>query len=143
MLPGGQGGGKATRLRRNQIDELAAQLDALGRQIDESRRAKGQLWLSRQNFAACKCAANSAIARWPSPRENEFKALQNSRQVLEQKIEAVVFEVQNLANKRNPPKQIIELNARSSTGRAGSAPERSAATFIQEQRDHREAAQEN
>ena len=46
-------------------------------------------------------------------RKGEFKALQNSRQVLEQKIEAVVFEVQNLAEQEETSKgKSIELNVR-------------------------------
>jgi len=153
VYTGGQGEGKehhSVLARRNQIDELAVQLDALGRQIDESSRAKGQLLAEQTELQASLQNARDELSDREvaiATRKGEFKALKNSRQVLEQKIEAVVFEVQNLAEQEESSKgKSIELNARirqleeRDRQIQGSITDHEA--FIQEQRDHREAAQE-
>ena len=153
VYTGGQGEGKehhSVLARRNQIDELAAQLDALGRQIDESSRAKGQLLAEQTELQASLQNARDELSDREvaiATRKGEFKALQNSRQVLEQKIEAVVFEVQNLAEQEEFSKgKSIELNARIRQLEERDRQIQSLIvgheTFIQEQRDHREVAQE-
>ena len=153
VYTGGQGEGKehhSVLARRNQIDELAAQLDALGRQIDESSRAKGQLLAEQTELQASLQNARDELSDREvaiATRKGEFKALQNSRQVLEQKIEAVVFEVQNLAEQEESSKgKSIELNARIRQLEERDRQIQSLIvgheTFIQEQRDHREVAQE-
>ena len=153
VYTGGQGEGKehhSVLARRNQIDELATQLDALGRQIDESSRAKGQLLAEQTELQASLQNARDELSDREvaiATRKGEFKALQNSRQVLEQKIEAVVFEVQNLAEQEESSKgKSIELNARIRQQEERDRQIQSLIvgheTFIQEQRDHREVAQE-
>ena len=153
VYTGGQGEGKehhSVLARRNQIDELAAQLDALGRQIDESSRAKGQLLAEQTELQASLQNARDELSDREvaiATRKGEFKALQISRQVLEQKIEAVVFEVQNLAEQEESSKgKSIELNARIRQLEERDRQIQSLIvgheTFIQEQRDHREVAQE-
>ena len=153
VYTGGQGEGKehhSVLARRNQIDELAAQLDALGRQIDESSRAKGQLLAEQTELQASLQNARDELSDREvaiATRKGEFKALQNSRQVLEQKIEAVVFEVQNLAEQEESSKgKSIELNAHIRQLEERDRQIQSLIvdheTFIQEQRDHREVAQE-
>ena len=153
VYTGGQGEGKehhSVLARRNQIDELAAQLDALGRQIDESSRAKGQLLAEQTELQASLQNARDELSDREvaiATRKGEFKALQNSRQVLEQKIEAVVFEVKNLAEQEESSKgKSIELNARIRQLEERDRQIQSLIvdheTFIQEQRDHREVAQE-
>ncbi|MGB0587068.1 MAG: chromosome segregation protein SMC [Limisphaerales bacterium] len=153
VYTGGQGEGKehhSVLARRNQIDELATQLDALGRQIDESSRAKGQLLAEQTELQASLQNARDELSDREvaiATRKGEFKALQNSRQVLEQKIEAVVFEVQNLAEQEESSKgKSIELNARIRQLEERDRQIQSLIvdheTFIQEQRDHRELAQE-
>ena len=153
VYTGGQGEGKehhSVLARRNQIDELATQLDALGRQIDESSRAKGQLLAEQTELQASLQNARDELSDREvaiATRKGEFKALQNSRQVLEQKIEAVVFEVQNLAEQEESSKgKSIELNARIRQLEERDRQIQSLIvdheTFIQEQRDHREVAQE-
>ena len=153
VYTGGQGEGKehhSVLARRNQIDELATQLDALGRQIGESSRAKGQLLAEQTELQASLQNARDELSDREvaiATRKGEFKALQNSRQVLEQKIEAVVFEVQNLAEQEESSKgKSIELNARirqlEERDRQIQSLIVNHETFIQEQRDHREVAQE-
>ncbi len=153
VYTGGQGSGKehhSVLARRNQIDELEVQLNTLGRQIDEASRSKGQLLAEQTELQASLQNARDALSDREvaiATRKGEFKALQNSRQVLEQKIETVIFEIRNLAEQEESAKgKGIELNARI---RQQEEQERRLLdevsgheTFIQEQRDHREIAQE-
>ena len=153
VYTGGQGEGKehhSVLARRNQIDELEVQLNTLGCQIAESSRTKGQLLAEQTELQATLQNARDELSDREvaiATRKGEFKALQNSRQVLEQKIEAVIFEVQNLAEQGEISKgKFIELNARirqmeekdNQTQESILGHE----TFIQEQRNHRETAQE-
>ena len=103
VYTGGQDTGKehhSVLARRNQIDELKTQLAALGRQIDDASRAKGQLLAEQTELQAGLQSARNELSDREvaiATRKGEFNALKNSRQVIEQKIETVVFEVQNLA----------------------------------------------
>ena len=153
VYTGGQGEGKehhSVLARRNQIDELEIQLNTLGHQIDESSRAKGALLAEQTELQASLQNARDELSDREvaiATRKGEFKALQNSRQVLEQKIEAVVFEVQNLAEQETASKsKSIELNARIRQLEEKDRQIQELITgheaFIQEQRDHRETAQE-
>ena len=153
VYTGGQGEGKehhSVLARRNQIDELEVQLNTLGYQIAESSRAKGQLLAEQTELQASLQNARDELSDREvaiATRKGEFKALQNSRQVLEQKIEAVMFEVQNLAEQEEISKgKSIELNARirkmEEQDRQIQESISGHETFIQEQRDHRETAQE-
>ena len=154
VYTGGQGSGKehhSVLARRNQIDELEVQLNTLGRQIDDSSRAKGQLLAEQTELQASLQNARDQLSDREvavATRKGEFKALQNSRHVLEQKIEAVVFEVQNLAEQEEVAKcKSIELNARIRQLEERNRQVQESITahenFIQEQRDHRETAQED
>ena len=153
VYTGGQGEGKehhSVLARRNQIDELEVQLNTLCRQIDESSRAKGQLLAEQTELQASLQNARDELSDREvaiATRKGEFKALQNSRQVLEQKIEAVVFEVQNLAEQEETSKgKSIELNVRIRQMEEKDHQTQESIlgheTFIQEQRNHRETAQE-
>ncbi|HCE04990.1 MAG TPA: chromosome segregation protein SMC [Verrucomicrobiales bacterium] len=153
VYTGGQGEGKehhSVLARRNQIDELEVQLNALGRQIDQSSRVKGQLLAEQTELQASLQNARDELSDREvaiATRKGEFKALQNSRQVLEQKIEAVVFEVQNLAEQEETSKgKSIELNVRIRQMEEKDHQIQESIlgheTFIQEQRNHRETAQE-
>lgn len=153
VYTGGQGEGKehhSVLARRNQIDELEVQLNALGRQIDQSSRVKGQLLAEQTELQASLQNARDELSDREvaiATRKGEFKALQNSRHVLEQKIEAVVFEVQNLAEQEETSKgKSIELNVRIRQMEEKDHQIQESIlgheTFIQEQRNHRETAQE-
>ncbi len=99
----GNGNGKAAAsilARHNQISELKSALETLLAQIAEVSRRRGalegeqaELQASLQQAQTDLRAQEVAIAS----HEGEFKALQNSRRLLEQKIETVVYEVQSLA----------------------------------------------
>ena len=153
VYTGGQGEGKehhSVLARRNQIDELEVQLNTLGCQIAESSRTKGQLLAEQTELQATLQNARDELSDREvaiATRKGEFKALQNSRQVLEQKIEAVIFEVQNLAEQGEISKgKFIELNARIRQMEEKDHQTQESIlgheTFIQEQRNHRETAQE-
>ena len=153
VYTGGQGAGKehhSVLARRNQIDELKVQLKTLGRQIDGASRAKGQLLAEQTELQASLQNARDELSDREvaiATRKGESKALQNSRQVLEQKIETVVFEVQNLAEQDESVKgKSIELNVRihqlEEQGRKDQKAIIDHEAFIQEQREQRESAQE-
>ena len=153
VYTGGQGEGKehhSVLARRNQIDELEVQLNTLGCQIAESSRTKGQLLAEQTELQASLQNARDELSDREvaiATRKGEFKALQNSRKVLEQKIEAVMFEVQNLAEQEEISKgKSIELNARIRQMEEKDHQTQESIlgheTFIQEQRNHRETAQE-
>jgi len=110
VFTGGEGEGKehhSVLARRNQIEQLGEQIDELSSKIDQISRAKGQLLAEQTELQATLQNARDELSDREvavATRKGEFNALQNSRKVLEQKIEAVVFEVQNLAEQEDSRK---------------------------------------
>ena len=114
------GGGKADAehhsllARRNQVEEIEVELGGINVKIDETSRRKGQLQAEQTELQASLQSARDELSDREvsiATRKGEFNALQNSRQVLEQKVEAVVFEVQNLAEQDESSKgKATELN---------------------------------
>jgi chromosome segregation protein len=86
--------------RKNQIAELQAELNALQEQIAGASRRRGALLSEQTELQAGLQQAQTELRQQEvaiATREGESKALENSNRLLHQKIETVMFEVQNLA----------------------------------------------
>jgi len=99
----GNGSGKTPSSilgRKNQIDELQNRLAGLQDRISETSRTKGTLLGEQTALQAGLHQAQTELRAQEvaiATREGEFHALQNSRSVLHQKIDTVVYEIQSLA----------------------------------------------
>jgi chromosome segregation protein len=85
--------------RKNQIAELQAELERLGEQIAEVSRQRGALQSEQTELQASLQQAQTELRQQEvaiATREGEFRALQSSQRILNQKIETVVYEVQSL-----------------------------------------------
>jgi chromosome segregation protein len=86
--------------RRNQIAGLRARLVELQVQVNETSRQKGA-WQSECTLLQAGLQQAQSELRSQevaiATREGEFKVLENSLQVLHQKIDTVVYEIQSLA----------------------------------------------
>jgi chromosome segregation protein len=86
--------------RKNQIAELQSALAVLQEQVGEVSRRKGALQSEQTELQASLQQAQTELRAQEvaiATHEGEFRALQNSNRLLQQKIETVVFEVQSLA----------------------------------------------
>ncbi|HZL43478.1 MAG TPA: chromosome segregation protein SMC, partial [Verrucomicrobiae bacterium] len=86
--------------RKNQIAELRAELGRLQEDIAAISRRKGALQSEQTELQAGLQQAQTELRRQEvaiATREGEFTALENSRRLLHQKIETVMYEVQSLA----------------------------------------------
>ena len=86
--------------RKNQIIELQADLAEVMDRVEEISRRKGTLQSEQTELQASLQQAQSELRQQEvaiATREGEFTALQNSRRLLQQKIDTVVYEVQSLA----------------------------------------------
>jgi len=86
--------------RKNQIAELAAALAKLQEQVAELSRRKGALQGEQTELQASLQQAQTELQAQEvaiATNEGEFNALQNSRRLLHQKIDTVVYEIQCLA----------------------------------------------
>jgi chromosome segregation protein len=137
--------------RRNQVDELEEKLSGIGETIGEASRSKGQLQAEQTELQASLQNARDALSDRQvqiATRKGEFNALGNSRHVLEQKVEAVVFEVQNLAERDGASKgKAAELGANIRRLEEAERGLKSALDghdeFIREQCEQREGAMED
>jgi len=99
----GQGNGRAPSSilgRKNQISELQHELATLQQLVEEASRKRGALLSEQTELQASLQAAQTELRQQEvaiATREGEFKALQNSARLLNQKIETVMFEVDSLA----------------------------------------------
>ncbi|HWQ93822.1 MAG TPA: chromosome segregation protein SMC, partial [Clostridia bacterium] len=100
---GGNGNGKSAAsilARKNQIADLQAALASLQDQVNEVSRLKGTLQGEQTELQAGLQEAQTELRAQEvaiATHEGEFNALQNSRRLLHQKIDTVVYEVQSLA----------------------------------------------
>ena len=120
----GNGGAAGSILaRKNEIAELDRQLAGLGERIGEISRRKGALQSEQTGIQAGLQAAQTELRAQEvavATRQGEFKALTNALQVLHQKIDTVVYEIQNLAERQREgeerraglAQQLAELEAR-------------------------------
>ena len=86
--------------RKNQITELSAELSELQTLVEEASRKRGALLSEQTELSASLQQAQTELRQQEvaiATREGEFKALQNSSRLLNQKIETVMFEVESLA----------------------------------------------
>ena len=99
----GAGNGKAPASilgRKNQIAELRSALTKLQEQVAVISRRKGALQSEQTELQAGLQQAQTELRAQEvaiATREGEFTALQNSKRLLHQKIDTVVYEVQSLA----------------------------------------------
>ena len=87
--------------RKNQISELQAELAGIQEQVAEASRRRGALLSEQTELQAGLQQAQTELRQQEvaiATREGEFKALTTSNRLLHQKIDTVVFEVQNLAD---------------------------------------------
>ncbi|HEV2210098.1 MAG TPA: chromosome segregation protein SMC [Verrucomicrobiae bacterium] len=101
MAANGNGKAAASILaRKNQIGELRITLAGLQEQTVEVSRRKGSLQAEQTELQAGLQQAQTELRAKEvaiATHEGEFNALQNSRRLLHQKIDTVVFEIQSLA----------------------------------------------
>jgi chromosome segregation protein len=86
--------------RKNQITELQVALTEIREQIAEVSRRKGALQSEQTELEAGLQQARTELNKQEvaiATREGEFNALEQSRRLLHQKIDTVVYEVQSLA----------------------------------------------
>lgn len=86
--------------RKNQIAELQVALAELQEKIAELSRRKGALQGEQTELQASLQEAQTELRQQEvaiATRQGEFTALENSRRLLHQKIDTVVYEVQSLA----------------------------------------------
>ncbi len=99
----GNGDGKAPGSilgRKNQIIELSTALAQIQEQVAEFSRRKGALQSEQTELQASLQQAQTELRAQEvaiATHQGEFNALQNSRRLLHQKIDTVVYEVQSLA----------------------------------------------
>ena len=86
--------------RKNQIAELQADLGELQTRVEDASRKRGALLSEQTELQVTLQQAQTELRQQEvaiATREGEFKALQNSTRLLNQKIDTVVYEVQSLA----------------------------------------------
>jgi chromosome segregation protein len=98
----GNGSGNASSIlgRKNQITELQTAANALQEQVNEISRNKGALLSEQTELQASLQQAQTELRTQEvaiATRQGEFNALENSKRVLHQKIDTVVYEVTSLA----------------------------------------------
>ncbi len=113
----GKGNGKAPSSilgRKNQIAELQAELTVLQQRVEEASRKRGALLGEQTELQASLQQAQTELREQEvaiATREGEFKALQNSARLLNQKIETVMYEVESLAGQEREGMQKREALA--------------------------------
>ena len=86
--------------RKNQIAELQAQVAEIQEKVAEASRKRGALLSEQTELQASLQQAQTELRDQEvaiATREGEFNALENSRRLLHQKIDTVVYEVTSLA----------------------------------------------
>jgi chromosome segregation protein len=137
--------------RKNQISELHGELTEVSTRVAAMSRKRGALLSEQTELQASLQQAQTELREQEvaiATREGEFNALQNSNRLLHQKIETVVFEIQNLAaqeqegsQKRNAlATQLSELEARERAGQERVAALTAELENLRQQRDAANAA---
>jgi chromosome segregation protein len=86
--------------RKNQITELQTTVADLQERVAEASRQRGALLSEQTELHASLQEAQTELRQQEvaiATREGEFKALENSRRLLHQKIDTVIYEVTSLA----------------------------------------------
>ncbi len=90
--------------RKNQISELQTEVEEIKQHVAEASRRRGALLSEQTELQASLQQAQTELRDHEvaiATREGEFNALENSRRLLHQKIDTVVYEVQSLAALEN------------------------------------------
>jgi chromosome segregation protein len=149
LSKGGNGKAPSSILgRKNQITELQAELNELQNLVAEASRKRGALLSEQTELQASLQQAQTELRQQEvaiATREGEFKALQNSNRLLHQKIETVVFEVQNLVAQEQEGSQkrealTVRLNELEARERAGQEQVAMLTTELENLRQARDAA---
>ncbi|MBL9140102.1 MAG: chromosome segregation protein SMC [Verrucomicrobiales bacterium] len=99
----GNGNGKPSSsilARKNQITELRAQATQLADEVETASRRRGALQAEQTELQAGLQEAQTELRAQEvavATHQGEFNALVNSRRILEQRVDAVVFEIESLA----------------------------------------------
>jgi chromosome segregation protein len=147
----GAGNGKAPSSilgRKNQIAELQVALAELQEKIAEISRSKGALQGEQTELQASLQEAQTELRQQEvaiATRQGEFTALENSRRILHQKIDTVVYEIQSLAEgEREGMEKRNALQARAgeceARERSGQEQVTSLTTLLEELRQRRDTA---
>ena len=145
----GQGNVKAASSilgRKNQIAELQAALSQVQEKVADAGRRKGALASEQTQLQAGLQQAQTDLRQQEvaiATRQGEFKALQNSQRVLEQKVETVVYEIQSLVGQEEEgtrkrqtlADQIAALEIRERDGQSQLAELTAALEALRQQRD--------
>lgn len=99
---GGEGTGKASSIlaRKNQIADLQGQFTTLQQEVADASRHKGALQAEQTDLQSSLQEAQTELRAQEvavATHQGEFNALENSRRVLHQRVDAVVFEIESLA----------------------------------------------
>ncbi len=97
----GAGGPQSMLGRKNDIATLNEQLAVLVPQIEAASKGKGALLAEQTELRASLQAARTELSTREvavAGRQGEHKALRHALQVLQQKIETVIYEIQSLAD---------------------------------------------
>ncbi len=98
--------------RKNQIAELQAELASIQEQVELASRRRGILLGEQSELQASLQQAQNDLREQEvavATREGEFKALQSSNRLLNQKIETVIFEIQSLASQQEEGARKVEV----------------------------------
>src|SRR6185436_14420942 len=94
--------------RKNQISELQTEVEEIKERVAEASRRRGAMLSEQTELQATLQQAQTELREQEvaiATREGEFNALENSRRLLHQKIDTVVFEIQSLAALDNEGRQ--------------------------------------
>lgn len=118
VFTGGAGNGKPASsilARKNQIAELRGVVGRLQEELNEAGRQRGALQAEQTALQASLQEAQSELRAQEvavATHEGEFNALQQSRRVLHQRIDAVVYEIESLAEQDRAGREQREALAR-------------------------------
>jgi chromosome segregation protein len=134
--------------RKNQITELQSELTEVQNRVAEMSRRRGALLSEQTELQASLQQAQTELREQEvaiATREGEFNALQNSNRLLHQKIETVVFEVQNLAAQEQEGAQkrsvlAAQLSELETRERAGQEQVAALTGELENLRSHRDSA---
>jgi chromosome segregation protein len=147
----GKGNGKAPSSilgRKNQIAELQNELAELQTLVEEASKKRGAILSEQTELQASLQQAQTELREQEvaiATREGEFKALENSSRLINQKVETVVYEVQSLAAQEQEglqKREALAVRLSELEAREKSATEQVAAltSELEDLRQQREAA---
>ena len=107
IFSGGRGNGSPSAsllARKNEITELKKELNGLSQIVSDRSKEKGDLQAEQSTLQAGLQQVQNELRQQEvsiATSEGELKALQNSKHIIEQKIEAVTFELNSLVDQES------------------------------------------